>query len=273
MKIVCRLLLPFFFAPNSPLQDSSTASGDNVKNWQATTKTFLCEEDTRDRHDEAAHAEDANLARTKYLKVSRYIVDEPLNVDLYHIDAAAIDYLADKLDGLSVFLFPSGSESNEEVVSASAGSCAVTCTLPCHAPHVASLCTPQQRRMRASWKRKMRVSCNLHVCGHIVSATTRTARSRWRRMKARCACNSHDMNNVRQGPTKAMHSHQCEDRTGHRLQDILLGQGYSNVACVRRVPRVVEVWGSSRRWKCPRCIVRRACHTCLQTHCNRRTFT
>jgi hypothetical protein len=151
MKVVCSLLRFFFFAPNSPLQDSSTASGDNVKNWQATTKTFLCEEDTRDRHhDEAAQAEEANLARTKYLKVSRYIVDEPLNVDLYHIDAAAIDYLADKLDGLSVFLFSSGSESNEEVVSAFASSCAVTCTLPCHAPIVASPCTPQQKRMRVS---------------------------------------------------------------------------------------------------------------------------
>ena len=63
----------------------------------------ICEEDTRDRHDEA---EEANMASIKRTKLSKYIAAEKLNVDLDHTDAAAIDKLAAKLDDLSVFLFP-----------------------------------------------------------------------------------------------------------------------------------------------------------------------
>ena len=63
----------------------------------------ICEEDTRDRHDEA---DEANMASIKGTKLSKYIAAEKLNVDLDHTDAAAIDKLADKLDDLSVFLFP-----------------------------------------------------------------------------------------------------------------------------------------------------------------------
>ena len=117
MKVVRRLLQPFLFAPNSPLQQDPGSPGGNLETLRVTTETFIREEEKRDLHDEAEEA-DLPLDAVKK-QLSKFNDSWKLGKGICAPDAAAIDILAQNLIKLSVLLFQR-SKSNEEVDSASA---------------------------------------------------------------------------------------------------------------------------------------------------------